>query len=59
MQNAYRYLILDASSLSVLKFPGGGGKSLAKWKEGEVDRLMMSNDEELIMEILTYQYLHG
>lgn len=25
MQNAYRYLILDASSLSVLKFPGGGG----------------------------------
>lgn len=38
---------------------GWGGKSLAKWKEGEVDRLMMSNDEELIMEILTYQYLHG
>ena len=37
----------------------GGGDSLAKWKEGEVDRLMMSNNEELIMEILTYQYLNG
>lgn len=37
---------------------GWGGDSLAKQGEGEADRLM-SNDEELIMDILTSHYLHG